>query len=89
MSARKSPRYTLSKPVLISPTASYSGEPNTPCPTLLQFLRNHDAASDLIADKAASLPWIGHPKGEVDLGETGYSQAFTNATIFAQADALG
>jgi hypothetical protein len=105
MSAQASPRYKFTKPVLvnatreisrviltlfqISPAASYSGEPNTPCPTLLQFLRNHDAASDLIADKAASLPWIGHPNGEVNLGETGYSQAFTNATIFAQADALG
>ncbi|KAM3078235.1 hypothetical protein ACMFMG_002466 [Clarireedia jacksonii] len=87
MSARTSPRHTFSKQ--LSPTVSYSDESDIPCPTLLQLLRNQDTASDLIAHKAASLPWIGPPKGEVKIGETGYSQTFTDATIFAQADALG
>ncbi|PQE15910.1 hypothetical protein CJF31_00008486 [Rutstroemia sp. NJR-2017a BVV2] len=105
MPAQTPPRYTFSKPVSTYSTRNPENNTDSilsyrqlrliqknqtpPCPTLLQLLRNHNAASDLIAHKAASLPWIGHPEGEVNLGETGYSQPFTNTTRFAQADALG
>ncbi|THV51563.1 hypothetical protein BGAL_0106g00030 [Botrytis galanthina] len=58
-------------------------------PTFQQLLRNQDAAVDLIAQKAASLPWIGPPKGGFVINENGYSRPYTNATIFAQADAFG
>ncbi|KAF7864020.1 hypothetical protein EAF04_006985 [Stromatinia cepivora] len=58
-------------------------------PTFQQLLRNQDAAADLIAKKAASLPWIGPPKGGFVINENGYSRPYVNATIFAQADAFG
>lgn len=52
-------------------------------------MHNQDAAVDLIAKKAASLPWIGPPKGGFVINENGYSRPYTNATIFAQADTFG
>lgn len=52
-------------------------------------MRNQDAAADLIAKKAASLPWIGPPKGGFVINENGYSRPYVNATIFSQADAFG
>lgn len=57
--------------------------------TLQQLLRNQDAAADLIAKKAASLLWIGSPKGGFVINENGYFRPYVNATIFAQADAFG
>ncbi|KAI9648069.1 hypothetical protein NHQ30_002697 [Ciborinia camelliae] len=57
--------------------------------TFQQLLRNQDAAVDLIAKKAASLPWIGPPKGAFVINENGYSRPYVNATIFAKADAFG
>ncbi|KAA8574811.1 hypothetical protein EYC84_004058 [Monilinia fructicola] len=58
-------------------------------PTFQQHLRNQDAAVDLIAERAASIPWIGPPKGGFVVNENGYSRPYVNATIFAKADTFG
>ncbi|RAL61799.1 hypothetical protein DID88_002862 [Monilinia fructigena] len=59
---------------------------NSEHPTFQQLLRNQDAAVDLIAEKAASLPWTGPLKGGFVMNENGYSRPYVNATIFAKAD---